>query len=158
MKNKKVLYILLPLAIIIWGVIIYRIYTSLQKKETKVALSDNISSAPKSLYENEEFTLEANYRDPFLGQKIEVVQNKLPNPKPISNPEVKPVMEKIWPNLVYKGIIKNLKSSKQMILMEMNGNEFILKGGDTINGLQLKRITKDSILVAFGKDLKTFYK
>lgn len=159
MKNKKLTYFLLPLVILIWGTVFYKLfYTTFQEEEW----TNEIVNLPKNIAATsvaDTFSIIANYRDPFLGNVIsrENSEKNLSQQKPImSQPKVEPVVQ--WPNIVYGGTIKNQQSAKQLALVKINGKENILKAGEKIGVVELMKIYKDSIEVKMGKDKKVVRK
>jgi hypothetical protein len=157
LKSKKAVYILLPIVILIWGFIIYRIFSVVNLSVEGVreaVLQPRVSQGPAHI---DSFSINADYRDPFLGKmitreesekpKAPVVKKEVPKPEPI-----------VWPVIVYKGMIKNQKSNKQLCLVSIGGQDNIVKEGDLIGEIELKRLTKDSVALAFKKETKYFKK
>ena len=161
MKNKKALYVLLPTVISIWGYLFYKIFSTLNQDEPVANYS--ASGAAISLNENSPFNtfnLLANYRDPFLGKMVldnkRAVQSNNPAP---ANPAIKkPVQQTQWPQISYTGMIKNQQSKKQLAMVQINGKDYSLKIGEETDGIELKKIFKDSIEVSKGKEKKIIRK
>lgn len=166
MKNKKLTYILIPLVLMVWGTIIYRIvsvgevdkdyskaYTSLDENETNGILTDT-------------FEIHTNYRDPFLGNRTrksissENVQTSFTTSSNIiSNNATVSVRSSIkWPDIVYSGLIKNQKSNKQLALVQIDGQANIMKLGDVVGEITLSKIFRDSIEVKFYKEKRIIKK
>lgn len=150
---------LLLLVTIIWGIIFYRIVF--------VASSDPILSATESIqpvkYTNtsvpDTFSIFANYRDPFFNKIIPGPASNLNKVKAPTPAKVEKIVVPLkWPSLSYGGIIKNQKSGKQLVLININGEESIIKAGDEISGIHLLKVYKDSIEVSFQKEKKTVSK
>lgn len=161
LKNKKLLYVLLPLLVIIWGLIFYRIFSSLNSSDEKYKLqtSKNIFSSKDNAV-SDTFSIVNNYRDPFLGKTITADVNKSVvvqriKPAPIES-VVKQPLE--WPAIIYGGMIKNQKSNKQFVLLQINGQANVMKQGDVKNGVELLVIFKDSIQVSFKKEIRIIKK
>lgn len=162
MKNKKLLYILIPLTIFIWGMIIYRIVASSNSgNDNQVLNAQHIENNTVDTL-NETFSIDPSYRDPFLGKRLK--QNSESN-NPTANSvatSVKPVKNipviSSWPTVVYLGIIKNQKSNKQFTLVQINGQSYSMKIGETEAGIQLVKVYKDSIEMKFGKEKRFFKK
>ena len=150
MKNKKLIYILLPLVILIWGSIIYKIFYNTSREEEladEILPQKNISAT--SVLDT--FSIIANYRDPFLGNVVysENNVNEVPKQKVLPQPKVEQVVQ--WPNIVYGGMIKNQQSTKQLALLKINGKENIIKAGEMVGTIELVKIYKDSVEVKMGK-------
>ncbi|MFI5219067.1 MAG: hypothetical protein ACHQNT_06225 [Bacteroidia bacterium] len=155
MKNKKTVYILLPLAVLIWGIIIYKIILSLSPDET--AMSSEQFNLPAATSSNapDTFSIIANYRDPFLGKQASL------NPAPVKALVIKktlPPVSKPWPDIKYNGTMKNASSKKEFAFVQINGKEYIMKLNEEEDDIKLLKIFKDSAVVAFGKEKKTVVK
>jgi hypothetical protein len=159
MKNKKLLYILIPIVLLVWGVIIYRIFNvvngSGSNEVRKSAFVEN--TVNENLIDT--FSIHPNYRDPFISKRAKKTtsENKIISTvtkpdliKKVSNVVV-PLSDK-WPSLVYNGLIKNEKSNKQLALVLINGQSNILQLGNVSEGVELTKIFRDSIEVKFNSE------
>ncbi|MGQ0827045.1 MAG: hypothetical protein ACT4ON_01495 [Bacteroidota bacterium] len=152
MKNKKLLYVLIPGTLIVWGIIIYKVFRSMNTGESPMVHAIELDQKKDDQGMNDTFSINPHYRDPFLGKM---------NKRTIDNPQtVKATVPKVtkavapWPNIVFGGIIKNQKSNKQLALVQINGQGYTMKTGEIINDVQLNKIYKDSIEVKFQKEKK----
>lgn len=159
MKNKKLLYVLIPAVLLVWGIIIYKIVAPASLEENTTGLQ-NIQFASNSTTEilSDTFSINPNYRDPFLSKEV---KKSIPSENKVSNVVAAPaVIKKItepsikWPALIYSGLIKNQKSNKQLVLISINGQSSSIKIGEVINGIELMKVFKDSIEVKFGNEKK----
>lgn len=153
MKNKKLLYVLIPFTLLIWGMIIYRIFNVVNPtSDFKILDTHQNSKLEKKMTDT--FSISANYRDPFLGKiqekvKPTITQNSTNNVKQ----KVKKAEEiKVKPNMIYLGLIKSQKNNKQVALVQINGtiNNMII--GDKYNGVEITKIYRDSIEIKFGNE------
>jgi type II secretory pathway component PulC len=157
MKNKKMLYLLIPGTLIVWGLIIFKIINNMHSEEGPA--SQHLLAASATVENvSDTFSIHPDYRDPFLGK---IIQRTDLSDRPAKiNVPVIPVVKAPtpWPTIVYGGIIKNQKLNKEMILLQINGQDFMVKSGETINGIQLFKVFHDSIEVHFSKEKKIIYK
>lgn len=159
MKNKKLVYVLLPLVVLIWGIIVYRIFTSINPDSPNVTGRQS-SLVTDTLQKNvpDTFTIVANYRDPFLGA-LPVAPSKpgFSVTKPVAKaPEPpKETIPVLWPSLSYSGMVRNKDSKKQMALIQINNSMHSMQINETVAGVQLLGIYPDSIIVVFNKQKKT---
>jgi len=153
MKNKKLLYVLIPFTLLIWGMIIYRIFNVVNPtSDFKILDTHQNSKVEEKMTDT--FSISANYRDPFLGKiqekvKPTITQNSTNNVKQ----KVKKAEEiKVKPNMIYLGLIKSQKNNKQVALVQINGtiNNMII--GDKYNGVEITKIYRDSIEIKFGNE------
>lgn len=164
MKNKKLLIILIPATLLLWGMIIYKIFSvasggdDIGQVQGTVSVVNNDNNAL-----TDTFSINPTYRDPFLGKTnktatIAIVGSS--NSKPISTP--KPIatnpINKTFPNIIYGGLIKNKQSNKQLVLIQINGQSNIMKIGDIVNEVELTKVFRDSIEVKFKKEKKFILK
>lgn len=161
MKNKKLNYILIPLVIIVWGAIIYRIFNTVGNEPLTYTNQGQMqlnSGNDKEAVDT--FRLMLNYRDPFLGK---MQNNENPShgavAKPVTKKAPAPVVSTntqsvVWPSITYGGMIKNQNANKQFVFVQINGNVNIMKAGDVVNSVELLRITTDSIEVSFQNQKK----
>lgn len=152
MKNKKLLYVLIPGTLLVWGLIIYKVVggmggddnNSFQKIEMPKVSSNEI------LYDT--FSINPNYRDPFSGKQVKKVI--ISSGQPTIKKNVPPPIVTRWPEIVYGGIVKNQKSNKQLVLVSISGQSTMLKVGESFSNIELLKVFKDSIEVKFGKEKK----
>ncbi len=157
LKSKKALYVLLPLVAIIWGVIFYRIFSAVKPAEggqKEVFFQAGFTSGPLSA---DTFNISADYRDPFLGKMTTTAENEKPKIPAVKKPQPKP--EPVaWPAVVYKGMIRNQKSNKQLCLVSIAGQDNMMKVGDVYAEVELRKLFKDSIEVTYKNETKYFKK
>jgi hypothetical protein len=160
MKGKKGIYIMLPLVLAIWFIIGYRIYNAIKDDgdNKKVHEISNVTNTVEQ--KTDSFTLIADYRDPFLEKSkvISVIKTNTSNKSSLIKSSM-PIVKKTtpWPSINYMGIIKNQKSSKQSILVLVNGKEMVLTQGDKVEDFILSKVLKDSIELKKDKE-KHYYK
>lgn len=153
MKNKKLLYVLIPGTLFVWGMIIFKVFNTVHTEANTVVQHAELITADDEI-KCDTFSIHPVYRDPFLGKK-----NKMNDPgsvqtaTKITKPKIAPVIT-AWPKIVYSGIIKNQKSNKQLALLQINGQSNMMKVGEEAYGVQLLKVFKDSIEVEFLKEKK----
>ncbi len=156
MKNKKMLYILVPLTALLWGMIIYKIMNAVNGTGEAVFQPLSVDVQQSEMI-SDTFTIEANYRDPFNSKevrKVSIQTNSLLQNNNIQtkNKIEKPVVSVSMPNVVYMGMIKNQKQNKQIVMIQINGNINNMIVGDKIDGVELVKIYKDSVEMKFNKE------
>lgn len=165
MKNKKVVYILLPLVILVWGFVIYRIFFEGRTKP------ENISTVAKPVLKktvNEEkssYKLIANYRDPFLSNiKQSVVKTENNKGKEENNRTTNlrrrrtNISRTRWPEISYGGFVEGNKDQKITILLSIKNRDYLVQEGDTVNQIFIKAFYGDSLLVVYSEEGKILMK
>lgn len=158
MKGKKSLFLLLPLVAVIWGLIIYRM-VDFTKTKPHIFNSGNadVLSSDSVLYPKQQKLL-LNYSDPFLkniaqSSKAENSNGAISLFKTNPEPEKKVV---VWPTISYGGIIEN--KSGQLAIIKIDEKKIVTSQSQTVGGMVIKYIYRDSIVIEKEKELKTFFK
>ena len=159
MKNKKLTYILIPIAIIVWGGIILRIVGFNNSDPETNTTRTNEMEPDTMVFNKNEFELIANYRDPFLGKfirgthQIAVKKTKKPK-KSIPKKIIKTPL--VWPHIDYDGSIRS--ENKVIAVLKINAKKHLLEQGEEFSGLKIKQVYPDSVTIVYKKETKTFPK
>lgn len=152
MKNKKLLYILIPAVIFVWGMIVYKIVMASGGNENEFFPIAEFTKAKPNEVLNDTFSIHPDYRDPFSGNQVKKTSISItPGPQKIQK-VIAPVAIAKWPEIIYGGIVKNQKSNKQLVLMQVNGQSKMMKVGESVDNIELTKVFRDSIEVKFGKE------
>lgn len=166
MKNKKMTYFLVPVVIIIWGLVIYKIFSYTDSSSDKNAIPTISNQKETIAIEKDTFSIIADYKDPFLGKNISIYDEDYNNETESENdkkkvPEVKKEEPKInikWPSIIYGGIIYNAKTKKSVGLVKINNRDYLGNKGNKIEEIEIVEMYNDSIKVKFSEQLKTIIK
>lgn len=165
-------YGLLFIALAVWGGIFYRFFAALNdSNDTNIPMRSQIKKIEPLETPQDTFVLLANYKDPFLGRAIPIALNYnnegsqqvrpifknikkkvQPTPAPI------PVIQVQWPSLKYIGVIQNKNTEKLVGILQVNGQEQMVKTNDMAMGVKILSIHKDTIALTYQNDKKTLYK
>jgi hypothetical protein len=159
LKNKKIIYLLIPLNIFVWGFFVYRFYTAyneideVPQKEimpgfNRAELKDSIS-----------YKLNFTYKDPFLKESFissshhdqSSAESPVTSMKPISPTQITTSAKQL-PDIKYMGLIKNTNTGAVTALISLNGQSKIIKLNDVIEGISFKAFTRDSLVARWGKE------
>ena len=144
MNNKKTIYLLLPLVLLLWGYIIYRVVEQ-TNTEVEVAGAElpRLQPAAKA-GDKKTFQLLLDYQDPFLKT---ISQNNL-------NPEADKAGKQApkrrlhvwnWPNFTYNGCIQNHK--KVVGILQINSKNLLVQEGKTYHEFNVYKLFPDSIIM-----------
>lgn len=151
MKNKKFTYLLGLLVLIVWGIVIYRIFDTVADGEDDFTPVQNVKEEKNS----NDYSVPAdtthlllNYRDPFrLTRQPDTAV------KPITQAAaVKPLIPKpafSWNFVKYSGYTRSAGSKKLLAVMSINGQSAILQEGETVADVKLIKNYQDSVKVTF---------
>ncbi len=153
LKGKKGLYILLPLVAVVWGAIIVQVVGAFSDEDPVLANTNiDMTIAPVKTKERDAFTLEAIERDPFLGtlyQPPKKVRKKVSKPK-VKKPAL------VWPSIVYKGVVSGANSAQAIYLVEINGNDELMRLKQTIAEVTLLKGYSGSVRLRYKGKVKDF--
>jgi hypothetical protein len=149
MKKKKNTYLLLALVLLIWGVLIYRVVSYTNPELPQSNAPENFTLRPLEVKEKETFSIDVNYRDPFLGKMYAPAAPTKPRQKQ------KVIVQVEWPSVIYKGIVSDSKDKKKVFLLIVNGRPQMMKEKETVDGILLKSGNRQSVTVKYKGDLTT---
>ncbi|GET34227.1 hypothetical protein PbJCM13498_30900 [Prolixibacter bellariivorans] len=142
LKNKKLVYLLLPLVLLIWGLIFYRIYTNLHGKQVNSSFRKQVTKEIDVSDNEEKPKLSLNYPDPFLKSASGgTVKTKASHQR--SDVRSQPIN---WPMITYRGMVRSEKlKAKVMGFLRVGTKDLLVHKGDVAHELTVLRIVKDSI-------------
>jgi hypothetical protein len=158
-KGKQSLYILLPVNLLVWSFIAYKIISAIQSDDLPDVKENPVSFKQATLNDSIVYHLDLNYEDPFLKQeperKTKIVKEGL---NKVQNQPVKPIIikpEKVVKDIKYLGTVQNKTSGLTMAMISINGNTHVIKKGDIVEGVTFQSISQDEIVLRDdGKTLK----
>ncbi|MFW0739833.1 hypothetical protein [Flavobacterium sp. T12S277] len=154
MKNKKNIYILLPIVLMVWGAVLFQLFSFTNSDEIVAANNPELRIKPLKLNQRQSFTIDVNYRDPFLGKMYS--ENNAPKTKATGSKTAKAPKPKetlVWPTILYKGLISDTKEKTKVFMLIIDNKNYFMKIGDTENGVFLKTGDKESVYVKYKGNL-----
>ena len=161
MKNKKLLYLLLPLVLLVWGMIFYRVF-----RVTPGAPPDEIKythaekKPPAGWIKSLPDTIAVNYPDPFLKKYIDAPvketvkkEAKVTVPKKVV-PKAPPVN---WADLRFYGTTRNEASGTTLAMVAFRGSGSSVREQETVGDFTVKKIGKNFLTVLRGDSTHTYY-
>ena len=120
MKNKKITYLMLALAVTVWGIVAWKILPAISGTGPQI-VHEPVPPAPE--VKPDTFQLLLNYRDPFLEQPRSSGENK-------NNISAVYEEDDKTPDFTYKGMIRTGKKTFGVICR--NNEEILITRGDRI--------------------------
>ncbi|WP_317897772.1 hypothetical protein [Aurantibacillus circumpalustris] len=158
LKNKKTLYILIPVNILVWGFFVYRFYTAFTDSDVSIPIVQSKEIKVLGLKDSIAYKLSMDYKDPFLKEsKREYVHNysnsgnQPKKPAPVKTPSIAPA-PKVLPDVKYLGLIKNNTSGMATALVSVNGQSKLIKQNESIDGIIFKTFNQDSLVAKWGRE------
>lgn len=159
MKNKTTVYLLLPIVIVVWGVIIFRVF-SFKEANVEVELarkSDTVVIEEEACNVNLELLL--NYKDPFFNiinsKKKSNYASGITKDIIRNGKSVKQENKISMPFIKYNGMLINESKNKRVGLFEIQNKDLVLSEGESFNNVVILNIWSDSVLVKY-KDIEFF--
>ena len=146
MKNKKSIYILLPLVLLIWAMVIYQFFSFSGPDIAEANNAKTFIIKPINIPEKDTFTINVNYRDPFLGK---MYLPKKPGTGNAKKRKPKPAEPIIMPSIIYKGIVSDKKKEKKVFMLIIKGQTFLMHEKDTEQEVTLKTGNREYIEVLY---------
>lgn len=169
MKSKKSKYILIPIVLIIWGIIIVRVINMLNPSDDYVFTP--ITKTKKRIEKKEEkFDLLMNYPDPF-NSSAKVKNTYYQSYQPVSNntsnnsskqgnlktttrsnnktsknqPKKNEQSSNI--NIQYIGMVNNSNPKTKTAYIQLNGEYYLCQPGDSIQSFTIQSFTQDKLTI-----------
>ena len=137
-------YLLIAAVLGIWGTIVVKIISGINRSEEMPLAENAIASfKPQQKQIRDTFTIQTLERDPFLG----TLASKEKKPKTTAITPSK--ITKDDPVVSYDGLIKKQGGPNQVYIVTIDGEQVLLKKGQTLNGVTLVSGTSKSITVRF---------
>ncbi len=154
MKNKKTIYVLLPIVLFIWGLLIYQFFSYTSPEPTIPDLQPNLINKLEKMGQIDTFTIDINYRDPFLGKLYKKPSEKIVNTS-IQNKNREPEGI-LWPVIKYKGIVTDTKEKTKVFLIVISGKNCLMRIGQTQEEITLKGGNKKEVQLKYKHFTDTF--
>lgn len=144
MKKQHKTYLLLAVVLLVWGMIGYKfvsaINPSVENNNTAVTAEKFVT---KEIKEREQFTIVADYRDPFLGT--------MKTPSSSRKKKVSKTVKKELPkkNISYTGFITDKASKQKIFFITIDGQQQMMSLKDTFKEVKLIQGTNSYIKVSY---------
>lgn len=139
----------MPLVLFIWGTVMYQVFSFTTTEEEAIVPTNTISLKPIPIIKRDSFSINTNYRDPFLGKVYVAKKDSLPKKKK----SVKAKEPLVWPSIQYKGIVSDTKDKVKIYMLVINNRTCLMKKGETQNEIYLKDGDKESVYVKYKGEL-----
>lgn len=176
MNSKRSVYLLLPLVLLVWGLIGWRIWAAASDPMPEEEQLPAMTLRAKPTAARHRPVLLLTYGDPFKpgpsrnalpsAGAIPVVSAfpNAPAPKPAANLNfaVRPVVPAMaaasvaWPQIKYLGVIAHAGSNAQVALLAIDNQEIVVKIGKSERGVQVIKLFRDSVQLGFSGQKKSF--
>ncbi|WP_298140159.1 hypothetical protein [Flavobacterium sp.] len=156
MKNRKNIYILLPIVLLIWGAVLYQFFSFTNNDELQIPNAE-VGIKPFNIKDKDTFSITTSIRDPFLGSISTAEKSNKVKKVAYTNKSVQIKEELIWPEVSYKGIVSDNKEKIKVYMLIINGKTYLMKKGETQEGVKLKDGDRETIYAIYKGDLKVVF-
>lgn len=152
--KKKLTFPLLVLVLLLWGAIFYRVFSGLGA-DTDVTPTPKAVVPSRPAADVTDDTLLLNYRDPFLSnvQEAPVMEEDTLVADYGYVEEAAPYVD--WSQVQYLGSVNNRGNGKSVALVRINGREYMLTSGETVDGFTLVKQNGLSISMSYSGQVTT---
>jgi hypothetical protein len=150
MNKKRLNIILIPLAVGLWIFIVLRIVTYIRPQQEDEDRMEVWYPEAESIETSDTLKLLLNYPDPFSrssARNIDANSNSLP----ATGRFFDRYPDAPLPDIVFTGTIEPYDRSQTVALLKVNGRSVLVSGGDTVAGMNIISLWKDSVKVRFSR-------
>ena len=182
MKDKRLLYFLLPAVTLVWGLIIWRIWAATSEPQEMAALPASPVLANPRQASTRPPRLLLSYGDPFTSIKMGRSSQDNPPapvaihassslqlvPAPSTSHLALPVRAAVppvvvaaavtWPQVKYLGTITHTNGQTQVALLSIDNEEAVVKVGQRVRSIQVLHLFKDSVQLMHDSQKKMYYR
>lgn len=179
MNSKQSVYLLLPLVLLVWGIIGWRIWAAAGDPAVEAARGQLVPLHAKPMASHHRPELLLTYSDPFKPAATHSI-----SPSTIALPRVTdggnsvlstlkradaslnfvarspvPVITAspvTWPQIKYLGLISHAGRNAEVALLAIDNQELVIKTGASERGVQVIKLLRDSVQLGFGGQKKSF--
>lgn len=139
----------------VWSAIFYRLFSPVENQPTKQPPAA-INAPLLDVEMSEDDSLWVDYPDPFLDEQEESIafQDDFETAPYIASEEIA-YMD--WSQVRYLGSVRAADGKKTVILLNINGREFMLKPGDSVDGYTVLVERKNAIVISYQGQTNTIY-
>jgi hypothetical protein len=158
MNKKRLNIVLIPLVILLWAFIIYKIISYTRPTSSDSASSITLMKNDYASIKKDTVTLLVNYRDPFV--PVSYQRKKLAK---ITNSQISPIKRPVvtkpnWPPLEYGGLIENPKSDTTFAIIKINNKSELMTYNEEVAGMKILNLYPDSIQIRLQNEIRIFRK
>ncbi|MBR8534939.1 hypothetical protein KDU71_05150 [Carboxylicivirga sediminis] len=153
MKNKKSLYILIPLAVVVWGTIFWKVFSGSGNNSTVEYQSNQVLSNKEISKDTIRRQLSYNYSDPFLKNQTKPSVEQPQEPKNEQRTINRVVR---WPMVEFKGTVKSRRKNRTMAILQISSRKYLVRENELKDQVKVLAITPDSIGLEYQNDKRYF--
>lgn len=162
MDTKKTINVILILVVLsLWGTVGYKYINRFFDVDELTYTNSNVYNYDAiSIIKKDTFELQPLVKDPFLNKAFSkpITAPIIVRSIPVIKKEPEPKVIIPFPLVQYLGYIKSKDKKEELILVKINNRLKRVRLNSDIDGLVIKKIYKDSVVVSFNKVIKVVSK
>ena len=161
MKNKALTGILIVVVGFIWYKAFFRVKDGFFGEETEVVAPTRHQPISFASLSRDTFSINLDYRDPFGETKKSYSPSPPQNTtRPVSRTAPRPVKQATpWPDIVYYGQVRRTTSKDPLAILSIDGYKHTMRKGEKLyDGITLKAIGRDSMVIVYKREKRTFWR
>lgn len=155
MKNRKALYVLIPLVAVIWGIIIWQFFSYQPVRNDGELRMTEHESIPE---DSARYELNTMYRDPFLRSRQFTTkpddQKKANNIRTVKLNSVTALKQP--EGLIYRGVISG--NHTRIGLLEIGEKKLLIRENSTVSDYRIVTVGSDSLKISYHDKLYAYAK
>lgn len=154
-QRAKFKYMLIFFSLLIWAIIFYKINTVISKKN-KPNNYEKIYNTPSIRNIIDTIKLSLNYPDPFLVATVTPEYKSVKKAIVFQKTSQAKNLKTEWPRIECLSIIINRSKNNYIVNVKIDNNHITFyEKSDIYNGVSLKEVYQDSILISFNNETKS---
>jgi len=167
MKQKNLRYVLLTGVALVWGIIISKVIAALNQADPAIIVTNGKETTADSVPKYENFSLYANYPDPFIPETdtstIDLIKSAGNSTNPGNQqqatlPVVHPPVKTDLSFIKYHGMIYNPTRKIKAALISINNKEITIKEKESAENITIKKIFSDKVQVLYNHKIYIIFK
>ncbi|AWI25280.1 hypothetical protein [Flavobacterium pallidum] len=146
MNSKKSIYILLPVVIGIWGLIVYQLFNYGDADNVTDKMPE-LTLRPLPVMKKNAILIDINPRDPFLGKILSADNGRAAHTGGFKKKTASQGLQ--WPEVRYKGIVSDVKEKTKVYMLTIDGATFLMKKGIQEKGITIKDGDRKTVKIIF---------
>jgi len=161
MKNKALTGILIVVVAFIWYKAFFRVKDGFFGEETEIVPPTRNKPISFASLSRDTFSIQLDYRDPF-GETKKSYNASAPQEaqQPANLPVSRPIKRGVsWPDIKYYGQVRKTTSKNPLAILSIDGYQHTLRKGEALyDGIVVKSIGRDSLVVVYQKETRVFWR
>ncbi|MCB4797237.1 hypothetical protein [Neotamlana laminarinivorans] len=151
MNKRLKTSILLVAVVIVWGIIAYKFFTTINPETPTLKVDAKSIVFKPETHKIDTFSIQSLNKDPFLGTYAKV--HKVAKIKPRITKKTKPSI-----NITYHGLISQQEADNHIYIITISGTQYLMKLKQTVQGVKLLKGNMNQVTLNYNGSKKVVKK